>query len=360
MTLHFFMIACGLCLYLSAFAEQPLTPVRTWNIAVISDMNQGYGSTSYRESLKTAIEDIVSKKTDLVLSTGDMVAGQKKGLNYTAMWDSFHRHVTQPLEKANIPLLPSAGNHDASSGKAFQNERNLYIKTFKSYLPDRFTQSGIEFLKDTRQNYPLHYAMNMGPALLIALDATSSGPLIHDQLSWLEEILKKSSSYKIKIIFGHMPLYPYAFDRAHDFIGWGDANYVLRLEKLLQEHQVTYYLSGHHHVFYPAQRQGKVRYISVPLLGTGNRRLLTQDKDSQVLSPEGFLYLTFNEKGEHSLKALSSPSLQEVNTEKLPAQISLPLKSDKDCKGCGEFPNELFLNKKNRSLYDRLKIEASR
>lgn len=328
---------------------------RQWKVAVISDMNQGYGSTSYRDSLKTAIKNIVSEKADLVLSTGDMVAGQKKGLDYAAMWTSFNAHVTEPLAKAKIPLLPSAGNHDASAGQAFRSERDLYVKNFKNYNPDRFAQSGLVFLQNVKQNYPLHYAMNLGPALFIALDATASGPLIHDQINWLREVLQKSSAYKIKIIFGHMPLYPFAFNRAHDFIGWGDSDYALKLEKLLQEHQVTYYLSGHHHVYYPARRHGKIRYVSVPLLGTGNRTLLTQNRDAQKLAPEGFLYLTFNEKGEHTLKALASPSLQEVETETLPEKISIPLKSAKDCKGCSDFPEVLFLDKKIRTLYERLR-----
>lgn len=330
-------------------------PVRTWKIAVISDMNQGYGSTAYRDSLKAAITDITSQKVDLVLSTGDMVAGQKKGLNYGAMWSSFHKHVTLPLEKEKIPLLPSAGNHDASAGEAFQNERQLYVRNFNSYKPDRFKNTDLQFISGVEQNYPLNYAMSAGPALLIALDATASGPLIHNQIEWLDEVLKKNSRFKIKIVYGHMPLYPFAFDRAHEYLGLNNTAYAKRFEKILNDNDITYFLSGHHHVFYPGKRSGSIRYISVPLLGTGQRHLLTRDRTIKNSTPEGFLYLTFNEKGEHDLKAIASPSLTEIDRNVLPPQISLPEKSAKDCKGCAGFPGELFLNKTLRSIYERLK-----
>lgn len=338
-----------------SYAAAAAQPAKEWKLAVISDMNQGYGSTEYRASLKAAIRNITSQKTDAVISTGDMVAGQKKGLNYAAMWKSFHRHVTEPLQKAQIPLLPSAGNHDASAGKAFQQERNLYVENFKAFPPDRFKSPRLKFIEGIKQNYPLYYAMQMGPALLVALDATATGPLIGGQLEWLEGVLKKSADYKIKIVFGHVPLYPFAFHRAADYLGSGDAGYAQKLEKLLQDSHVTYYLSGHHHVFYPGKRRGEVHYVSVPLLGTGPRQLLTRDRAYKTIAPEAFLYLYFNEKGEHRLEAWASPELKKLSWGDLPPQISLPAKSAGDCKGCGEFPEELFLNSKLRSVFDRLK-----
>ena len=53
-------------------------------------------------------------RPDLVLVTGDMVAGQRAGLDYGAMWAGWHRAVTDPLRAAGIPMAVTPGNHDAS------------------------------------------------------------------------------------------------------------------------------------------------------------------------------------------------------------------------------------------------------
>src|SRR5687767_10316414 len=93
----------------------------SFNFTVISDLNRSYGSTTYSKDVDTAINSMISKKgtseeASLVLSTGDMVAGQKQGLNYKAMWAAFHEKVTTKLNKAGIAFAPSPGNHDASVG----------------------------------------------------------------------------------------------------------------------------------------------------------------------------------------------------------------------------------------------------
>ncbi|NCN40713.1 hypothetical protein GW916_05630 [bacterium] len=348
--------------------NQPETPPsqdsensRVWKLAVVSDMNKSYGSTAYTPELRSAVSHIQELGVQAVLSTGDMVAGQKKGLNYQAMWNSFHSVVTQKFVDSSIPFLPSPGNHDASHGSAFKTEREIYRKNFLNFPIDQFNakrpqEDRIEFLKNVEQNYPLNYAVTMGPALLIGVDATAVGPLINDQLGWLEEVLAEGHAYKIKIIYGHMPLYPFAFTKASESMaqGSGSSGFADRLEALLEKYKVTYFLSGHHHVFYPGHRNGSVHYISVPLLGSGKRKLLTKNRTHNSRSDEAFLYLTFNDKGEHSLKAIKSPSREEVSWNSLPPAVSLPSSSSSDCKGCGSFPKSLFLNSIERILYNRI------
>ncbi len=334
---------------------------RTWKIAIISDLNRSYGSTTYTEHLSKAINHIKSEDVDLVLSTGDMVAGQKSGLDYQAMWNSFHDHVTKPLGSSEIALLPSPGNHDASAGSAFKTERSLYVQNFNNFQVERFNShktqdKRISFLNGVEQNYPLNYAVKMGPAVFIALDATAVGPLVNDQLGWLEEVLSKTSEFPIKIVFGHVPLYPFAFDKASEYLARGTASsgYGARMESLLELHHVTYYLSGHHHVFYPGHRNGKVRYISVPLLGSGRRTLLTRDRTHKNTIDEGFLYLSFDDKGTHELIALKTKNYEKMPWSELPPHISIPTKSSSDCSDCGSFPTSFFLNVSLRTLFNRL------
>lgn len=68
-------------------------------VAVISDLNPSYGKTRYSPNVDAAITRIIALKPDLVISTGDMVAGQRprhyfKRRQLEAMWEAFHQHVS--------------------------------------------------------------------------------------------------------------------------------------------------------------------------------------------------------------------------------------------------------------------------
>ena len=98
----------------------------TTNIIVLSDFNGTYGSAEYDVAVKYSLDYIANLKPELVISTGDMIAGQKNGLNYQKMWNSFHQTVTIPLINLQIPFAVTPGNHDASGYVAFKNEREIF------------------------------------------------------------------------------------------------------------------------------------------------------------------------------------------------------------------------------------------
>ena len=71
------LITAVLLVWLVAFGgatsgEEPL------RVAVISDLNGSYGSTAYAKEVARAVERIIDLRPDLVISTGDMVAGQRR------------------------------------------------------------------------------------------------------------------------------------------------------------------------------------------------------------------------------------------------------------------------------------------
>ena len=228
-------------------------------VFVVSDLNGSYGSTTYSREVKRAVQYIISQKPNLVISTGDHVAGQKKGLNYQAMWNSFHKEVTQPLAESSIPFLPSPGNHDASRGQAYQKERKVYQKNFK--LPP----NEVKFL-DVK-HFPFKYAFQLGSTLFIALDATSL-TIDAEQLTWLDKTLKNNAHFNTKIIFGHVPLFPIAKGREREYLRNP------HLFKLIKSHNVTLWLSGHHHAYYPGVKDG-VKFYGINCLGGGPRKLLS-------------------------------------------------------------------------------------
>ncbi len=353
-----FLKTTALCLSLLLEASAHAQLLKSYRVAVVSDMNESYGSTSYQPALDVAIAHIRESGADLVLSTGDMVAGQKSGLNYARMWSAFHNHVTLPLNDSGVPFLPSPGNHDAATG--FQVERAEYERTWKRFPLERFNvmrpaDEQVHFLPGVAQSYPFFYAVTMGPALFIALDSTVPARLINNQFAWLKEVLAQGQGYPVKIIFGHFPLYPFAFQRAHEALAQGSLSSGLykQMEDLLAQYDVDIYLSGHHHVYYPARRNGRTQFVSVPLLGTGARYLLNSQGVKAQRSPQGFLWIDFDTQGSAQVQAVASPSLKLIGNSTLPAAISLPAKESDDCKGCKAYPSAFFLNSVQRILYWR-------
>ena len=70
---------------------------------------------------------------DLVLCSGDMIAGQKPSLTPTqirAMWQSFDRNIAQPIRNLNIPFGFTIGNHDGSGAVAFEQTKFLFQQAY--------------------------------------------------------------------------------------------------------------------------------------------------------------------------------------------------------------------------------------
>jgi len=227
------------------------------DILVISDLNGSYGSTSYSPETHNATAHILSQRPDLVLVTGDMVAGQKENLPYNEMWEAFHRAVTLPLKEDRIPIAVSPGNHDASGYRKYQEERDIFVDQWKEHKPN------LAYIDDT--NYPLYYAFMVEDVLLISLDNTLLGGLQKKQKRWLDMML--SMPAKQKIVYGHLPLFPFAEGRGNESL------MDFELEEILLRHNVDLFLSGHHHTYYPGYHNS-IRYVSTPCLGSGPRFLM--------------------------------------------------------------------------------------
>lgn len=313
-TAQLLLLAAVVSFSTAAFADpsrvRPAAPSETLfgpalRVAVVSDMNPSYGNTRYGADVHRAVAAISARRPDLVLSTGDMVAGQRAGLNHAAMWRAFHRTVSAPLAAAGIPFAVTPGNHDGSAYPAFAGERARYVREWSARRPD------VQMVDDTF--YPLRYSFRRGPALFISLDATRIGPLDPEQMTWLEEQLRASSA-PVKIVFGHMPLH--AFTQRRETHSIGDA----ALEALLLEEGVDLLLSGHHHAYYPGRR-GPLRMASMACLGAGPRALIGDDETSE----RSLLWLELDEGGIRSLEALRAPDFTEIiPRETLPAAVGLP------------------------------------
>jgi hypothetical protein len=274
-------------------------------IAVVSDLNGSYGSTTYDAQVHAAAAAVVAMQPDIVLSTGDMVAGQQSGLDYHAMWAGFHAAVSDPLAAASIPFAVTPGNHDASAYGGFEDERQIYAEQWSSRKP------ALQWLDDTA--WPLSYSFTMGSVLFVALDSTTIGPLPAAHMAWIEDQLIAGADQPVKILYGHVPLYPFAQGREDEVIG--DP----ALEDMLLAHDVTMFVSGHHHAYYPGRR-GELGLVSMACLGAGPRALI----GDAPTSPRSILRIEVDADGAvEVLDAYGGAAFDEpIARETLPASLT--------------------------------------
>jgi hypothetical protein len=275
---------------------------RLHRIAVISDLNGSYGSTRYGEEVRKAVERLREMKPDVVLATGDLVAGQKAGLDYRAMWRSFHENVTRPLRDSGIPLAVTVGNHDGSAYSRFLEERKIFEDEWKSYLP------AVEY-SDLEQ-YPFFYSFTLGDLLFISIDSTRVGPRSAKELAWIEKELLKHARQKMVFFLTHVPLFHFAE------VPEGESYYDPGLIDLLNRFGVRFYLSGHHHSFFPGFASG-THFVSQACLGAGPTRL----QGAAVRSAKSFTVIDLYED-HFEIDANEAPLfLGKVDVKGLPRSI---------------------------------------
>lgn len=284
-------------------------PVRPLVIAVISDLNGAYGSTQYSPAVTATVTWLCDElRPDLVISTGDLVAGMKPGLDYPAMWQAFHDAVTHPLQNCGIPFVPVPGNHDAAPTKKFAPERDEYLRQWK----DRFPALHKVDLQDWPWNFSFEVHLpDTHQVRFVGLDLTVPRKLRTSELNWLETQLQTSTP---TLVFGHVPIVPVAHNRPRE------ASNDLALAAILAK-DADIFLHGHHHVFFPHQALG-VPTLSVPNLGSGSRAWATAQPADKRVGGNGLVVLTIA-PDELQWQAFHVPGFAPWSLDELPAAIQL-------------------------------------
>ena len=235
-------------------------------IGAISDLNSSYGSTSYIESVHKGIRQLIALQPDLIVCAGDMVAGQKRGLNddqLDAMWSGFNESIVQPLQIERIPFLPALGNHDASPDFPTDQEA---VRRF--WTPIR-SQLGLQFLDASR--FPFRYTVLQDGVFWLVWDA-SSAHISSEDVTWTRHQLKSSEAVKadVRFVVGHLPIVAVSKgkDRPGEVLSrWSS------LKHLMVNSKVQAYISGHHHAWF-SSRLDDLDLIQLGALGSGPRSLL--------------------------------------------------------------------------------------
>ncbi len=247
-------------------------------IVAISDLNGAYGSTDYDPEVDKAINLLPFWQPDLVLCSGDMIAGQKSVLTreqIKAMWQAFDDHIASPLRQAKLPYGFTIGNHDGSgalqTGRKylFQQERDLATE----YWNNPQHHPGIQFVD--RHEFPFYYSFEQSGIFFLVWDGSAS-QIPQEKLAWVEKTLAspQAQEAKMRILLGHLPLYGVAVGRNKpgEVMNNGED-----LRAMLEKYHVHTYISGHQHAYYPGHR-GKLQLLHLGILGSGPRALI----DSQL------------------------------------------------------------------------------
>jgi hypothetical protein len=254
-----------------AGAAAGAAPGGTFRVAVISDLNSAYGSTSYGAEVTTAVALIREQwRPHLVLAAGDLIAGQRPTLtdeNVLGMWAAFDSVVAAPLRAAGIPFGFTLGNHDASWYPAHARDRDFAIAHWRA--PGH--HPGVSFVDST--HFPLYYSFRQGPLFIVAWDATWEGTHSDSvMMAWMRRQLTSDAAREasFRIVLGHLPLHAVAEgrNRPGEVLAEPDS-----LRVLLERHDVHTYISGHHHAYYPGRR-GALDLLHSGALGDGPRPLL--------------------------------------------------------------------------------------
>ena len=265
-------------------------------LVIISDLNGPYRSTTYSQEVINSVRTIPEWEPDLVLSAGDMVAGQLMSLtpdDLQGLWQGFDQQIFQPIRQAGVPFAFTLGQHDGSATVQSEDrpEPQPLIGDLTGHIPPGeyiFAQEraaaqaywtasdrdlGLEQLSSSA-DFPFRYSFVQNDIFFLVWEASTS-ELDEIALEWAEKELSSFAAQQasMRISLGHFPLYPISTgrDRPSEYLSQGEA-----IRDLLETYDVHTHISGHHHAYYPG-RVGELDLLYSGALGAGPRSLLGTD-----------------------------------------------------------------------------------
>lgn len=244
----------------------PIEKDKFFKIAVISDLNSGYGSTTYHPDVSATLKELDSIKPDLILCAGDMVAGQKSTLteqNLAEMWQSFNTNVLTPIKVMKIPFGFTMGNHDAAP--SFAKDRQMA----KRFWAENQDQLGLKYVDQT--NFPFYYSYSQNDIFFISWDAAGAN-IQTEVFKWMEDQLnsEKAKKAKLRIVLGHLPIYAIVNSKNKPGEVLAANQQVITFFK---QNKIDLYISGHQHAYYPA-KEDELRLLNTACIGEGARQLI--------------------------------------------------------------------------------------
>jgi len=300
-----------LCFCFSSAISQSTNSESDMRIVLMSDINESYGSTHYGEYVDSAMVWIEKWQPDFILFAGDMIAGQSLALSedeIRAMWGGFDKTIGQPLRDMDTPFAFTLGNHDGSGSGNFDHERELAIEYWSPHKPV------LNYVNN--EHFPFYYSIEFKDLFVISWDA-SNHLITEEEIEWIEQQLSQdvAKDASKRIMLGHLPLYAVAEGRNLEGEILKDSD---ELFEMMKRNNVDYYFSGHHHAWYPAEKEG-LKMIHSGAQGSGPRPLIGSN-----LPPRRTVTLLKREIGSSTFSITTfdlENNMEVISPEELPPVI---------------------------------------
>jgi hypothetical protein len=212
----------------------PVGP-QQWSFAVISDLHLPNPRAAV---IDRTVSALIGLGVRFVVVTGDHTNGSP-GVDHrrgrvNAWWAAITGALA-PLREAGIPVLPIAGNHDTYLAW----HREGFEQAFGDL--DRWA-APLEVHPATGRGFaraPYSYSVDVD-GVHLALANVVDQSVDRDVASWLSADLAGATSARVRMVFGHVPLFSVVQRPARGFVD--------QLGGILARGNVDFYVAGHEHV----------------------------------------------------------------------------------------------------------------
>jgi predicted phosphodiesterase len=206
-----------------------------WRFAVLSDLHLPNPRSAV---IDRTVSALIALGVRLVVVTGDLTNGSA-GVDHRRgrvhAWWAAVTGALAPLRDAGIPVLPIAGNHDTYL--AWQREG--FEQAFGDL--DRWA-TPLEVHRAAGGGFaraPYSYSVDVDDVHL-ALANVVDQSIDRDVASWLTDDLAAAAGARVRIVFGHVPLFSVVQRPARGFVD--------QLGAILARGHVDFYVAGHEHI----------------------------------------------------------------------------------------------------------------
>jgi hypothetical protein len=232
---------------------------QTWKFAMISDTHDSdmvgtkTGVTAY---LTPIINYIVGEHPDFVLQTGDLITGAQTLITSPAfrrydMQYTYYKQVTAPLSQANIPLFLIRGNHDYGLYNEEASLNTAYMADIASAMPN----NGPPGAKGLSYSF-IHRKIKF---IMIDQYVNAANGVVTLPMDWINNELESGQGAEHIFVMGHSPAFTpdtTASSKIAQFNLFDQTNLRDQFWKLLTDHHVTAYISGHEHLYFRGKANG--------------------------------------------------------------------------------------------------------
>ena len=244
------------------------TPVSTLQTKDVESENFTFAHVADTQAYPSNFNNVLksmSKTTDFILHTGDVVNDAKYEYEWTDMLQGNFEYLSK------IPMQAIAGNHETTYATGLQHET---YKHFHNKLPSQET---------TKNGYFYSFTYGNAKFIMLNTNSLSNRKLKDEQFNWLVNELKNNTA-KWTIVAMHNPIYgvgQYGLNPEKNLTTLSLRN---QLQGLFAQYGVDIVLQGHDHTIArtkPINASGKAQAESFKII----------DGVDYSVNPNGVLYL---------------------------------------------------------------------